>query len=121
MVDLAGIGNSSKTGLICHTNYTNCCTGGGSDNLGSRWYYPGNRTVTSNRSRTEAFFRTRGTMFLSIYDRTNPEENPPIGIYYCEIRNRSGNIILQEIYVGVYPNNQGRIIQSFISFRLLCL
>ena len=106
-MDLADIGDSNETGLICRTNHTNCCTKGGSDYLGSRWWYPGNRTVTSNHSSAEAFIRTRGNMFLSIYNRTNAEEDPPVGIYYCEIRNRSGNIILQEIYVGVYPNNQG--------------
>ena len=217
MVNLDNIGNSYETGLICHTDYPNCCTGSGPYNLGSRWWYPGNRTVTSNRSSTEPFTRTRGIMSLSLYDRDYSEEidrnnsefnnrknselndknnselnsrnnselnnrnnselnnrnnsesnnrnnsesdnrnnlesnnrdnseinnrsitefntrnnsesnnrnssegNPPVGIYYCEIRNRSENIILQEIYVGVYPNNQGRIIQLSISFRLLCL
>ena len=58
MVDLAGIGDSNENGVICHTNYTNCCARGGPDYLGSRWYYPGNRIVTSNRSSAETFTRT---------------------------------------------------------------
>ena len=58
-------------------------------------------------------------MFVSLHCRVNAEEDPPVGIYYCEIISRSENIILQEIYVGVYYINQGRILS--ISFRLLCL
>ena len=55
VVNLTDIGDSNETGLICHTNHTNCCKKGGPDYLGSRWWYPGNRTVTSNPRSREAF------------------------------------------------------------------
>ena len=115
VVNLDNIGNSSSRGLVCHTSYINCCARDGPDYLGSRWYYPGNRTVTSNRSSTEPFTRSRGTMSISLHHRANAEEDPPVGIYYCEIRIRTTQIILQEIYVGLYSINKGRIILCFRS------
>ena len=113
MVDLNEIGNFSNTGLVCHTNYTNCCISPMTMALGSRWWYPGNRAVTSNRSSTEAFTRTRGTMNISLHHRATTEENPPVGIYYCDFRSRATQIILQEIYVGVYSNDKGKTILYF--------
>ena len=120
VVDLADIGYNNTTGLICHTNYS---TGHGYK-LGSRWWYPGNRTVTSNRSSTEPFSRTRGNMTISLYHRTNnTEENPPVGIYYCDFRNKTTRIILQEIYVGVYSIDKGKIILDFRSccYFVICV
>ena len=49
-------------------------------------------------------------MSISLHHRVNTEEDPPVGIYYCEIRNRTTQIILQEIRVGVYSINKGKII-----------
>jgi len=52
-------------------------------------------------------------MLISLYHRDDAKGNPP-GIYYCDIRNRTTDIILQEIYVGIYPNKQGGLVYIFI-------
>ena len=49
-------------------------------------------------------------MSISLYHRANTEEDPPVGKYYCDFRNRTTQIILQEIYVGVYSINKGKTI-----------
>ena len=77
MVNLTDVGDSNATGLICHTSYSNFYTGRGLDYLSSRWWYPGNRTVTSNPS-SRAFTRTRRIMSISLHHRANAEEDPPV-------------------------------------------
>ena len=52
-------------------------------------------------------------MRISLHHRANAEEDPPVGIYSCAIINGTTSIILQKMYVGVYPIGKGKTIHYF--------
>ena len=108
VVTLTDIGNDSDTALVCHTSISGCCGMQGSSDIASCWRYPNDMSVTSYID--EPFRRNRGSGVIRLLRRDNA--SGLTGIYLCEIVNRTTTNTLQELYVGIYPLNKGRVLEN---------
>ena len=107
--------------LFCLTPSLECC--GESEtpnaaNVSSEWYLPDGRAVTSANS---PFIKSRVPSSVSLHRDQSSSVTAPSGVFRCEIPDASG--ASQNIYVGVYPQEDGMIPIILVSCKqggLLC-
>ena len=89
--------------LLCINNYTACCQGPYTGEMGhvlGNWFFP-NGTRVPSVGENWNFYRTRGQMVVRMYRRRGGVE----GIYYCEIPDAMN--VTQTMYIGVYSASTG--------------
>ena len=99
------IGGSLSTGLVCITNYRNCCRRREtSQNTGlGVWFFP-NGTDTTFNSNHKLYSDRHSSSVALIYNMPG-EQNAPAGIYHCVIPTDMGRSAT--VYIGLYPSAQG--------------
>ena len=90
--------------MFCVTNNTKCCRKKYTDpdvNALGNWYFPDESDVRFENSND--IYKNRGLSVVRLYRKQNISD--PSGIYRCIIPD--SNDTDQNIYVGVYPLEQG--------------
>ena len=100
IVILNEVGEGNEA-LVCATDSRTCCE---SEDDGN-WYSPkGSKIGPQTDNSTQALYVSRdnytvGLNYMNVSDI-------PSGIFHCEIADN--NNITSHLYVGIYPQNQGR-------------
>ena len=89
-VDINSIGNTDKSGLLCHTNRPSSPS---YRNSGGDWFGPDKARI----SRVLGFETNKGPMVVRLLRNTGI---PVEGIYSCVIPDKTGT--MQTIFVGLY-------------------
>ena len=105
---VADVGSSFfMTALFCLTPSLECCSDSETPNAASvtrEWYLPDGKPVASDNS---PFIRSRVSSAVSLHrDRFYNFNTAPVGVYRCEIPDAGGTS--QNIYVGIYPREDGK-------------
>ena len=101
--------NDTSSTVICHTDLTTCCRGGGSNQ--ANWYFPdGVNTLpgagSDNVNQVPIAQRKRDQLVRLQRGPTVAISDIPDGIYRCDIEtvavNSDDNTARETVYVGVY-------------------
>ena len=113
-VDLSALGelDNEDDHVVCHTDLTSCCGGGGIDDRGY-WFFPNGAELPGAGSAggtTNPIVLWRDIQLVSLIRGTGPGDAPS-GLYRCIIETNAdngpgspspGNGIGETVYVGVY-------------------
>ena len=123
-VDLSALGelDNNNSHVVCHTDLTTCCGGGGINNRGY-WYLPNGDVLpgaAGGAADNPIALKRLGTQAVSLIRGTGPGDAPS-GIYRCVIETNAVNdpnnspedITGETVYVGVYSTG-GIIMCSII-------
>ena len=90
------------SGLLCHTDRSDCCRG--SDGVAQgHWYFPDGTQVrtytqeTTGGSTTNFFFRDRSTGIVRLNRNGDPTQR---GCFRCEVSNSSDVTVNQYVNIG---------------------
>ena len=106
IVTLSDIGEDSFS-LLCYTNNTQCCRYRYYPSARytiREWYFPNGTNVNVKGAQGD-FYRTRGSSVVRLNRRNSTMI--PTGVFRCEIPD--ANETNRSIYVGVYPQEDGKI------------
>ena len=114
VVSLDDIGEGADA-LLCLTNSLSCCEERGDGMTGGMWYFPDSSPVPlGNQTSGHDMYITRGPGVVRLHRRGS--STMPVGILHCEIPDaREMN---QSIYIGVYPDTEGKGIKSLTHFTM---
>jgi hypothetical protein len=95
-VDVGDIG-ANETGLLCHTNKTDCC--GVLPNRAGEWYFSSGTRVENMAVSQVEFYRNRGMQVVRLNHRERTSKQR--GRYRCEIPDANSNMQSIYAYIGM--------------------
>ena len=105
VVSSTDIGDSASA-LLCLTDNVTCCS-----DSDANWYLPSSETVQST-SYTDPIYLVRERNVVRLNKKNNA--TLPSGVFGCAIPDANGQ--LQNIYIGVYPEDSGAVEAKDLTF-----
>lgn len=93
-----------ESALKCTTDSATCCTNKDGQTRGGEFYFPNGTMVPVRVNATSSYYRTRGSMLISLNRRSNHSiatQPTDLGQFRCEIPDANGTMMNLSINIGM--------------------